>query len=76
MVQVSYADVYGVDDHRGSGEHIQAGDMVRTGPNRFPHFTVVAIDGDKAWLRNIQSGMDGLAALHRCRKINGPHHAL
>ena len=73
-MQVSYADVFGLEDHRHD-EHIQAGDMVRTGPNLFPHFTVVAVDGDKAWVRNVQSGMDGLAALHRCRKINGPLHA-
>lgn len=75
MVQVSYADVFGIDEHRGLDEHIQAGDMVRTGPNLFPHFTVVAVDGDKAWLRNVQNGMDGLAAVARCRKINGPMHA-
>jgi hypothetical protein len=74
MVQVSYADVFGIDHSREYEELIQAGDLVRTGPNLFPHFTVIAVNGDKAWVRNVQDGMDGLAALHRCRKINGPHH--
>ena len=72
MVQVSYADLYGVEYEVDFAEHIQAGDMVRTGPNLFPHFTVVAVDGDKAWLRNIQNGMDALASLRKCRRINGP----
>lgn len=72
MVSVSYSDLYEIDHEREDEELIQAGDMVRTGPNLFPHFTVVAVDGDKAWLRNIQTGMDALAALNRCRKINGP----
>lgn len=75
MVQVSYADLYGVGHEREFEEIIQAGDMVRTGPNLFPHFTVVAVDGDKAWLRNVQNGMDALASLKRCTKINGPVQA-
>ena len=72
-MQVSYSDVYGIEHERGYDQHIQAGDMIRTGPNLFPHFTVIAVNGDKAWVRNVQTGMDGLAALGRCRKINGPH---
>jgi hypothetical protein len=75
MGQISYADVFGLEAHAGGDDLIQAGDMVRTGPNLFPHYTVVAVDGDKAWVRNIQNGLDGLAALSRCRKINGPLHA-
>lgn len=73
MVQVSYADVYGLDDHRGEESDLQAGDLVRTGPNLFPHYTVVAVSGDKVWLKNVQNGMDGLTALSRCVRINGPH---
>lgn len=75
MVQVSYSDLYGIGHERDYEEHIQAGDLVRTGPNLFPHYTVVAVDGDKAWLRNIQSGMDAIANLNRCRRINGPSGA-
>lgn len=75
MVQVSYADVFDIGQDEQDEEAIQSGDLVRTGPNLFPHFTVVAVDGDKAWLRNVQTGMDALAPLGRCRKINGPHAA-
>jgi len=36
-----------------------------------PHFEVVALHGDNAWVRDVQSGADHLALLARCRKING-----
>jgi hypothetical protein len=71
MTLSSYSDVFSIDHDRGYEEEIQAGDIVRTGPNLFPHFEVVAVHGDKAWVRNVQSGADHLALLSRCRKING-----
>ena len=72
MTQISYSDLFGIAHERGFDEVIAAGDMVRTGPNLFPHYTVIAVNGDKAWLRNVQTGVDALADLGRCRKINGP----
>jgi hypothetical protein len=71
MVQISYSDVYEIDHKRGYEEEIAVGDLVRTGPNLFPHYTVIAIHGEKAWVRNTENGTDGLAFLDRCRKING-----
>ena len=71
MAQISYSDVYEIDHNRGYAEEIAIGDLVRTGPNLFPHFTVIAVHGDKAWVRNTQNGVDGLALVDRCRKING-----
>lgn len=67
----SYSDVFSISHERGYEEEIQAGDIVRTGPNLFPHFEVVAVHGDKAWVRNVVNGADHLALLSRCRKING-----
>jgi hypothetical protein len=67
----SYSDVFSIDHDRGYDEDIHAGDLVRTGPNLFPHFEVVAVHGDKAWVRNVQTGADHLAMICRCRKING-----
>ena len=32
---------------------------------------MIAVHGDKAWVRNVQNGTDHLALLDRCRKING-----
>jgi hypothetical protein len=67
----SYSDVFSIDHDRGYDEEIHPGDLVRTGPNLFPHFEVVAVHGDKAWVRNVQNGADHLALLSRCRRING-----
>ena len=67
----SYSDVFAISHDRDYEETISVGDLVRTGTNLFPHFEVVAVHGDKAWVRNVQTGTDHLAQLSRCRKING-----
>ena len=72
MTLSSYSDVFSINHDRGYDEEIRPGDLVRTGPNLFPHFEVVAVHGDKAWVRNVQNGTDHLALLSRCRRINGP----
>jgi hypothetical protein len=71
MRNLSYSDLYGIQHERGYEESIHVGDLVRTGPNLFPHFTVIAVDGDQAWIRNTDNGVDGITSLTRCRKING-----
>jgi hypothetical protein len=71
MTLSSYSDVFSISHDREYDEHIGVGDLVRTGPNLYPHFEVVAVHGDKAWVRNVQNGADHLALLTRCRKING-----
>jgi hypothetical protein len=71
MTLSSYSDVFAISHEREYDEVIQAGDLVRTGPNLHPHFEVVAVHGDKAWVRNLQNGTDHLALVSRCRKING-----
>jgi hypothetical protein len=67
----SYSDVFSISHEREYEEDIGVGDLVRTGPNLFPHFEVVAVHGDKAWVRNVVNGADHLAMISRCRKING-----
>ena len=71
MSPTSYSDVFAIQHDRDIDEEIQPGDLVRTGPNLYPHYTVVAVSGDKAWVRNVQTGVDGLTPLSRCRKVNG-----
>lgn len=71
MAQISYSDVYDINHDREYEEDIQTGDMVRTGPNLYPHFTVMAVVGDKVWVRNTETGADGITGIARCRKING-----
>lgn len=67
----SYSDVFAISHDREYDEEITVGDLVRTGANLFPHFEVLAVHGDKAWVRNVTNGVDHLAMVSRCRKING-----
>ena len=71
----SYSDVFAIDHERDYDEEIRPGDLVRTGVNLFPHFEVVAVHGDKAWVRNVVNGSDHLALVSHCRRINGPAFA-
>lgn len=68
----SYSDVFGITHERGYEEEILAGDLVCTGPNAYPYFEVIAVKGDKAWVRNIVNGADHLALTSRCRKVQAP----
>jgi hypothetical protein len=72
MAQVSYSDVFSLDLERELDEEILSGDVVRTGANFYPHFRVIAVHGDKVWVRNVDTDVDGLTTVNRCRKINGP----
>lgn len=69
MSAISYSDVFELDDEVGDAEVISVGDVVRAGPNHFPHFDVVAVHGDMAWVRNVSSGQNALMPLARCRKV-------
>ena len=64
MVRSSYSDVFSISHEREFDEHIEAGDLVRTGPNMFPHYTVIAVCGDKVWVRDEQYGSDGITNLN------------
>jgi len=72
MVRSSYSDVFDISHEREFDEQILAGDLVRTGANAFPYFRVIAVYGDKVWVRDMQYGSDGVTNLALCRKINGP----
>ena len=72
MVRSSYSDVFSISHERNFHEDIIVGDLVRTGTNAFPHFQVIAIYGDKVWVRDVQYGSDGITSLSLCRRINGP----
>lgn len=62
---ISNSDLH---ETREAQQAILAGDVVHTGPNHHPQWRVIAIDGEKAWLRNVQTHADGVAELRRCRK--------
>lgn len=69
MALSSYSDVFQIALDREHEEEIRVGDVVRTNANLYPRYEVIALNGDKAWLRNVQNGQDGIASLQRCRKI-------
>jgi hypothetical protein len=48
---------------------IEIGDLVRTGENLHPHYVVVALTKDRAWIRDTQHGTDHVVALDRCLRI-------
>jgi hypothetical protein len=72
VVQVSYFDVFSINHEREHDEEIAQGDLVGTGPNLHPHHRVIAVHGDKAWVRNTQNGLDVVISLKRCRKVAEP----
>lgn len=76
MCLSSFSDVFSISHERENEEDIQAGDLVRAGSNLFPHFEVIAVNGDKAWVRDVQTGADHLALLSRCRKVRREPQAL
>ena len=41
---MSYSDVFKIKLEREHDEDIHVGDLVRTGPNKFPHYEVVAVN--------------------------------
>lgn len=69
MTLSSYSDVFSITHDRDQQEEILPGDTVRMGDNHYPHYQVLAVNGDKAWVRNVLNGADALALLSRCRKI-------
>ena len=52
-------------DPRGD---IRPGDRVCAGANVNPNHEVIAIYGDKAWIRDLRTGCDGVTSLSRCHK--------
>ncbi|MGZ3367508.1 MAG: hypothetical protein ACXWK1_01215 [Caulobacteraceae bacterium] len=47
---------------------IVPGDLVCTGANVNANHEVIAVYGDKAWIRDLRSGCDGITNLSRCHK--------
>jgi hypothetical protein len=72
MFLSSYSDVFSICHDRGYEEEIRPGDLVRSGPNLFPHFEVIAVSGERAWVHDVQTGADHLVLLSRCRRIEVP----
>ena len=46
----------------------RAGDMIRAGDNRHPHYHVIAVTQDRAWIRDTRHGTDHIISIERCRQ--------
>jgi hypothetical protein len=71
MSSLSYSDLFSINMDREYDEEICAGAVVRMGQNLFPHFMVLAVRGDKAWVRDLETATDHIALIARCRSIPG-----
>ena len=69
MTLSSFSDVFGISHERDYDETIACGHLVSTGANLFPYYQVLAVHGDKAWVRNVDNGADHLALVSRCRRL-------
>ena len=72
MLKVSYSDLFGIRYDKAADHTINPGDIVRTGQNQRPQFSVLAVSGDKAWVRNVDTGLDGIVDLDRCHRVERP----
>ena len=66
---ISNAWLSPTDLRGGSTLHVSVGDLVRTGQNFHPHYLVIAMNADRAWIRDTQHGLDHVVPVDRCRKI-------
>jgi hypothetical protein len=48
---------------------VSVGDLIRTGENFHPHFRVIAVTDDRAWIRDVQHGTDHVVPIDRCQRI-------
>ena len=53
----------------GSPECISVGDMIRSWANFHPHYHVIAVSEDRAWIRDTQHATDHIVPIDRCGKI-------
>jgi len=49
---------------------ISVGDLVRTGENFHPHYHVIALSEDRAWVRDTQHGTDHVVPLDLCHRVS------
>ena len=48
---------------------VSVGDLIRTGENFHPHYHVIAMTDDRAWIRDTQHGTDHIVPIDRCHRI-------
>lgn len=64
-------------DRPGWEKSLIDGDIVTLGPSRALVFEVMAVRGDKAWLRGLEDGLEGVIDLAGFRTLGrGAHGAM
>ena len=66
LVWQSPADLLGMTAPR-----VSVGDLVRTGEYFHPHYQVIALSENRAWIKDTQHGMDHVVPLDRFARIPG-----
>jgi hypothetical protein len=51
------------------GKDLKRGDICRHGTNAFPRYRVIHVDGDKVWLRDVDTGADAVVDVANCRLV-------
>jgi hypothetical protein len=65
-----HALIRSLADFTGNGGPvISIGDKVHTGENRYPHYEVIALSGERAWVRDVQYGTDHVVPIARLTRI-------
>ena len=53
--------------------HVAVGDLVRMGENFHPHYRIIALAENRAWIRDSQHGTDHIVPIERCCRIGSGH---
>ena len=58
------------EDAPSHSSRATVGDIVRTGENFHPHYRVIAVSADRAWIRDVQRGTDHVIPISRCQRLD------
>lgn len=51
------------------------GDLCRHRSNSYPIYEVLCVDGDRAWLRDVSSGVEGIVSRRNCIALSAERAA-
>ena len=66
---MSYGDVLGLNAPPEGDKDLQEGETVTTWHNSYPQYYIVAIRGNRVWLRNVYNHSDFVADIANCRRV-------
>lgn len=54
---------------------LSPGDICITGENRYPRFRVIALNDDRVWVRDVETGRDSVVLCEQCHKVEDGENA-